>query len=129
MIHSKLEINGNEIIKYNVNTGSMMETKLIDLSVELDADLFIEYGYNKIADMNLTTNNNIGLKYSYLKCKTKKETFEVVEFSDIEEHFEAYQSMQSYEMNKKPSKTTFNINFIKDCGSEYNNYVLIYWFL
>ena len=72
MIHSKLEINGNEIIKYNVNTGSMMETKLIDLSVELDADLFIEYGYNKIADMNLTTNNNIGLKMNYLKGLSKE---------------------------------------------------------
>ena len=72
MMTPKLEINGNEIIKYNVNTGSMMETKLIDLSVELDADLFIEYGYNKIADMNLTTNNNIGLKMNYLKGLSKE---------------------------------------------------------
>ena len=101
---------------------------LIKKEKDIKSSLFIEH-YLECGDCNSIDNNNIGLKYSYLKSKNNKEIFEIVEFNDIEEQFDAYQNMQCYEMNKKPLKTTFNINFIKDCGSEYNNYILIYWFL
>jgi DNA mismatch repair ATPase MutL len=73
-------------------------------------------------------NNNLQLKYSYIKSKKNKEEFNVVDFDDIEEQFEAYQSMQVYEMDDLPKLSTFNINYIRDNGSEYNNYVLIYWY-
>ena len=101
---------------------------LIKKNKDIKPTLFTEH-YLDCGECDSIDNNNIGLKYSYLKSKNKKETFEALDFNDIEEQYEAYQNMQSYEMDKTPSKPTFNIVFIKDNSSEYNNYILIYWFL
>jgi hypothetical protein len=72
-------------------------------------------------------NNTIQLKYSYIKDKTKKEELNIVEFGDIDEEYEAYISMETPFWEKKPNKSTYIINYIKDSGSEYNRCVLINW--
>ncbi len=72
-------------------------------------------------------NNTIQLKYSYIKDKTKKEELKIVEFGDIDEEYEAYISMETPFWEKKPNKSTYIINYIKDSGSEYNRCVLINW--
>ena len=72
-------------------------------------------------------NNTIQLKYSYIKDKMKKEELNIVEFGDIDEEYEAYISMETPFWEKKPNKSTYIINYIKDSGSEYNRCVLINW--
>lgn len=54
-----------QIINYNVNTGLLIESRIIDLSVELGVELFTEFGFIKVADMLLNDTNNIGLKMMY----------------------------------------------------------------
>ena len=48
-------------------------------------------------------------------------------FGDIEEEYEAYISMETPFWEKKPNKSTYIINYIKDSGSEYNRCILINW--
>ena len=36
--------------------------------------------------------------------------------------------MEIVSWNKKPTKSVYTVNYIKDSGSEYNNCVLINWF-
>jgi hypothetical protein len=55
----------DKIISYSVNTGLSVETKTIELSKELDVEIFTNFGFDKIADMSLTDTNNIGLKMMY----------------------------------------------------------------
>jgi hypothetical protein len=102
--------------------------KIIKNKKDIKEKYFMEH-YLDCINCNTIDNNNIGLKYSYFKCKDKKEIFKLVKFDEIEEEFESYQGMNSHNFNKKTVKTIFNINFIKDAGSEYNNYILISWWL
>jgi hypothetical protein len=91
---------------------------------DINPNLFMEH-YLNCGCCNSIDNNNIGLKYLYLKNNKKIVKFNIVEFEDIEEQYESYINMQSYSYSVKT--TTFNINFIKDNSSEYNNNILIYW--
>ena len=74
-----------------------------------------------------TDNNTIQLKYSYIKDKLKKEELKITDFSDIDEEYEAYISMETPFWEKIPNKSTYIINYIKDSGSEYNRCILINW--
>jgi hypothetical protein len=77
---------------------------------------------------NSIDNNNCNLKYSYLKDKIKKVEFKIIKFDDVEDEYTAYTFMEIVSWNKKPTKSVYTVNYIKDSGSEYNNCVLINWF-
>lgn len=55
----------NKVLTYSVNTGSMVESRYINLDDELGVEKFTEFGFEKVADMVLTDTNNIGLKMMY----------------------------------------------------------------
>ena len=104
---------------------SQLNIKKKKITPNIFMDHYLDCGKCETID-----NNNLQLKYSYFKSKNSKkikEEINIVDFDDIEDKFDAYQSMQIYEMDEIPKISTFNINFIKDTGSEYNNFVLIYW--
>jgi hypothetical protein len=93
----------------------------------LSGNLFFKH-YLECNICNSIDNNNCNLKYSYSKDKIKKVEFKIIKFDDIEDEYTAYTFMEIVSWNKKPTKSVYTVNYIKDSGSEYNNCVLINWF-
>lgn len=84
--------------------------------------------YLECGKCNTIDNNSINLKYAYIKNNNRKEEFNIVKFDDLEDEYEAYIIMETVYWEKNPQKSIYKINYIKDIGSEYNNYVLINWY-